>query len=231
MTKSRRVTRKDKVEDDHRTPKQFHIQPKNAKQQELLKAIDRSDIVITLGPSGVGKTYIAASKVASLFLSGRYERIVLSRSAVGPGQSIGFFPGDITEKLGVWLMPIISVLRKQLTPQLYSYLLNKGVIQYQPEECIRGMSFENSLVLVDEIQNCDWPTIKAISTRLGDNSKMVWMGDVAQSDVKNGEAVLTFASLCNKNNIDIPIIRFTSDDIVRSDIVGEIVRMLEKEGL
>jgi phosphate starvation-inducible protein PhoH and related proteins len=214
-----------------RPPKQFHLQPKTQRQAELIRAIDSSDIVLALGPAGVGKTYIAASKIANLYLSGKYDTIILARSAVGPGQSIGFFPGDIKDKLSVWLMPIISVLKRQLTPQLYSYLLAKDIIQYQPEECIRGMSFEKSLVLVDEIQNCDWPTIKAVSTRLGEGSKMVWMGDVRQSDTNDGRAVLEFARLCNKHNINIPVVQFTSDDIVRSDIVGDIVRMLEREGL
>jgi phosphate starvation-inducible protein PhoH and related proteins len=210
--------------------KSFHIQPKNKNQQRLLKAIDEYPIVVTLGAAGVGKTYCAASKVAQLFTTGRYENIILTRSNVPTGRSLGYFPGDITEKLTPWLMPLISVLQKQLGIK-YEYLFNKGVIQLQPLETIRGRSFENSLILIDECQNLTIEEIKAITTRLGENSKMVLMGDATQSDLDKGTNILKFCNICNRNNIDIPIIEFTVDDIVRSDIVGSLVKMFIKENI
>jgi phosphate starvation-inducible PhoH-like protein len=208
----------------------FHIQPKNKNQQRLLKAIDEYPIVVTLGAAGVGKTYCAASKVAQLFSTGQYENIILTRSNVPTGKSLGYFPGDISEKLTPWLMPMISVLQKQFGFK-YDYLFNKGVIQMQPLETIRGRSFENSLILVDECQNLTIEEIKAITTRLGENSKMILMGDATQSDIDRGTNILRFCKVCEANRIDIPIIQFTVDDIVRSDIVGSLVRMFIKENI
>jgi phosphate starvation-inducible PhoH-like protein len=208
----------------------FHIQPKNKNQQRLLRAIDEYPIVVTLGAAGVGKTYCAASKVAQLFSTGRYENIILTRSNVPTGRSLGFFPGDINEKLTPWLMPMISVLKHQLGFK-YEYLFNKGMIQMQPLETIRGRSFENSLILVDECQNLTIEEIKAITTRLGENSKMILMGDATQSDIDNGSNIIRFCNVCEKNHIEIPIIQFTVDDIVRSDIVGSLVRMFIKENI
>ena len=99
----------------------------------------------------------------------------------------------------------------------------------QPLETIRGRSFENSLVLVDECQNLTIEELKAITTRLGENSKMVLMGDSSQSDINSGKDILKFVSICRKHNIEIPIIEFTVEDIVRSDIVGQLVKAFIKE--
>jgi phosphate starvation-inducible PhoH-like protein len=208
----------------------FHIQPKTDNQQRLLKAIQDYPIVVTLGAAGVGKTYCAASKVAQLFASGEYTNIILTRSNVPTGRSLGFFPGDITEKLSPWLLPMISVLKERLGNK-YDYLFNAGIIQLQPIETIRGQSFRDSLILVDEVQNLTIEEIKAITTRLGENSKMVLMGDATQSDIDKGTNILKFCDICKRNNIEIPIIKFTPDDIVRSDIVGSLVKMFIKENI
>jgi phosphate starvation-inducible PhoH-like protein len=130
-----------------------------------------------------------------------------------------------------WLMPITSVLEKSFGLGFYQYLVNKGSIEIQPLETIRGRSYENSLVIVDECQNLTFEELKAITTRLGENSKMVLCGDPAQSDINSGKDILKFVHLCKKHNIDIPIIEFGVDDIVRSDIVAKIVRMLMEEKL
>jgi len=209
----------------------LHIQPKNKNQNKLLEAIEHYPIVVTLGAAGVGKTYCAASKVAQLFLSGKYEYIILTRSNVPTGRSLGFFPGNIKEKLSPWLLPMISVLEKQLTKTKYEYLLNKDAIQYQPIETIRGRSYENSLILVDEVQNITIGELKAITTRIGENSKMILMGDASQSDINNGTHILNFCKMCERNGIEIPIVKFTVDDIVRSDIVGDLVKMFIKENI
>jgi phosphate starvation-inducible protein PhoH and related proteins len=207
----------------------FHIQPKTENQKLLLDAIEEFPITVTLGAAGVGKTYCAASKVAQLYLTGKYDNIILTRSNVPTGRSLGFFPGNVNEKLTPWLLPLISVLEKQLGKTKYEYILEKNILQLQPLETIRGRSFENSLVLVDECQNLTIEELKAITTRLGENSKMVLMGDSTQSDIDNGSNIIKFCKICEKYNIDIPIVRFTVDDIVRSDIVGQLVRAFIKE--
>jgi len=209
----------------------FHIQPKTNNQQLLLEAIEEFPIVVTLGAAGVGKTFCAASKVAQLYLTVNYDSIILTRSNVPTGRSLGFFPGDIKEKLTPWLLPLISVLEKQLGKTKYEYILAKDILQLQPLETIRGRSFENSLVLVDECQNLTIEELKAITTRLGENSKMILMGDSSQSDINSGKDILRFVNICRKHNIEIPIVEFTVDDIVRSDIVGQLVKAFIKEKL
>jgi len=242
MTKSRRITRRDKIEvgtnrnnesltQTPRVPKQFHIQPKNEKQASLMSCIKKFAITITIGSAGTGKTYCSTSTIANLYLSGKYEKIVLSRSNIGTGKSLGAFPGTVQDKMAPWLLPITVVLEQSLGKGYYNYLKSKDIIEVQPLETIRGRSYENSLVIVDECQNLTFEEIKAITTRLGENSKMVLCGDPAQSDQNSGRDILKFVNLCHKYDIDIPIIEFGVDDIVRSDIVASIVKMLAKENL
>lgn len=209
----------------------FHIQPKTPNQKLLLEAIDDFEIVVALGPAGTGKTYCSASKVAQLYLKGGYDHIILSRANVPTGKTLGAFPGTIEEKLAPWLMPITSVLEKQFGVSKYEYLIGRKIIQMQPLETIRGRSFENSLVLVDESQNLTFEEIKAITTRLGENSKMILSGDSSQSDVHNGNGIIKFVNMCDRHDIQIPIVEFTTDDVVRSDIVGALVKMFVKEGI
>lgn len=246
--RTRRLTRKEKLNLDHdpvlrlvveneviddtpHPPRGFHINPKNAKQQDLLNAIKGYPITITIGCAGTGKTYCSTSMIASLYLSRQYDKIILTRANVPTGRSLGHFPGNIQEKMAPWLLPITSVLQKCFGEPFYKYLCNKQIIEIQPIETIRGRSYENSLIIVDECQNLTFEEIKAITTRLGENSKMVLCGDPAQADVNNGRDILQFASLCRKHGIEIPIIQFGVDDIVRSDIVARIVRMLIEEEL
>jgi len=214
-----------------REDRSFHFQPKNRNQQILLDAINEFEITVALGPAGTGKTFCSASKVAQMFLKGGYDHIILSRANVPTGRSLGAFPGTVEEKLAPWLLPITSVLEKRFGKTKYDYLVSKKAIQMQPLETIRGRSFENSLVIIDEAQNLTFDETKAITTRLGENSKMILSGDASQSDVSNGNGITKFTRLCEKNNIEIPVIRFTVDDVVRSDIVGALVKMFVKENV
>ena len=214
-----------------REDRSFHFQPKNRNQQILLDAINEFEITVALGPAGTGKTFCSASKVAQMFLKGGYDHIILSRANVPTGRSLGAFPGTVEEKLAPWLLPITSVLEKRFGKTKYDYLVSKKAIQMQPLETIRGRSFENSLVIIDEAQNLTFDEIKAITTRLGENSKMILSGDASQSDVSNGNGITKFTKLCEKNNIEIPVIQFTVNDVVRSDIVGALVKMFVKENV
>lgn len=227
----RLVVENESQDDSPIPPRGFHIEPKNRKQQDLLNAIKAYPITITIGCAGTGKTYCSTSMIASLYLSRKYDKIILTRANVATGKSLGHFPGTIQEKMAPWLLPVTTVLQKCFGESFYKYLCNKSIIEIQPLETIRGRSYENSLVIIDECQNLTFEEIKAITTRLGENSKMVLCGDPAQADVNNGKDILRFASLCRKHGIEIPIIQFGVDDIVRSDIVARIVRMLIEEEL
>lgn len=214
------------IEDQIETkPQGFHIQPKTKNQSLLLEAIDLFSIIVTIGPAGTGKTYCGCMKTAQLFNTGKYEKIILCRANVPTGKSLGSFPGTIQEKMTPWLAPMISVLKKALGRARYDELSRRGYIEIQPLETIRGQSFENSIILIDEAQNLNMEEIKAITTRLGEKSKMILMGDPNQSDIDNGLALIRFVKLCSQFKIEIPIIEFGVDDIVRSDIVGQLVRM------
>jgi len=209
----------------------FNIIPKNEKQDRLIESIKKHPIVATMGCAGTGKTYCSAGTVAKLFLRGGYKKIVLTRANVPTGKSLGHFPGTVAEKMTPWLMPMLEVLGKAFGKGKYEYMLNKGEIEIQPIETIRGRSYENALVLVDEAQNLNMDELKAITTRLGENSKLVLMGDPAQSDVKQGIDLVRFCYKVNRAGIKLPIIQFGVDDIVRSDIVAELVRMFIEEEL
>jgi phosphate starvation-inducible protein PhoH and related proteins len=208
----------------------FHIQPMNEKQSALLDAIHKNTMTVAIGTAGTGKTYCSASKVAQLFLRGGYDKIVLTRPNVSTGRSVGFFPGTVEEKLSVWLQPLLTVLKEAFGAGRYQYFMEKGIIQIQPLETVRGQSFNDALILIDECQNLEWGEIEALTTRIGENSKMVLMGDPRQSDVKNGMAIERFIKMAHNYKIDVPVIRFGLDDVVRSDIVAQLVKAFYYEG-
>lgn len=212
-------------------PTNFHLLPKNEKQEDLINAIKACPITVTMGCAGTGKTYCSAGTVAQLFMKGKYKKIVLTRANVPTGKSLGHFPGTIEEKMTPWLMPMLEVLTKAFGKGKYEYMLAKGEIEIQPIETIRGRSYENALVLVDEAQNLCMDELKAITTRLGQNSKLVLMGDPAQSDVRDGMDLVKFARKVNQAGIDLPVIEFGVDDIVRSDIVADLVRLFIEEDM
>jgi phosphate starvation-inducible protein PhoH and related proteins len=209
----------------------FHVIPKNEKQDKLIRSIKVYPITVTIGCAGTGKTYCSAGTVAHLYQKGNYKKIVITRANVPTGKSLGHFPGTIQEKMTPWLLPMLEVFERAFGKEKYRYMINKGEIEIQPIETIRGRSYESALVLVDEAQNLSIDELKAISTRLGENSKLVFMGDPAQSDVKGGKDFLKFCSVVKEAGIQLPIIEFNVDDIVRSDIVAELVRVFIKEKL
>lgn len=209
----------------------FHIQPKTATQDQLMKAIEKNTMVVCIGPAGTGKTFCSGMKAAQLFLKGGYNKIILTRPNISTGKSLGFFPGTVEEKLAPWLAPITNVLKDGLGKGRYECMEQRGQIELQPLETIRGRSFEQSIIIVDEAQNLDMHELKAVTTRIGDGSKLILMGDPTQSDVERGNDLIKFVQMCHKHSIDVPIIKFTLDDIVRSDIVSQFCKMFHKESI
>jgi phosphate starvation-inducible PhoH-like protein len=189
----------------------FHVIPKNEKQDKLIRSIKVYPITVTIGCAGTGKTFCSAGTVAHLYQKGGYEKIVITRANVPTGKSLGHFPGTIQEKMTPWLLPMLEVFERAFCKEKYKYMINKGEIEIQPIETIRGRSYENSLVLVDEAQNLSIDELKA--------------------DVRKGQDLLKFCALIKKNHIPLPVVKFTVDDIVRSDIVADLVRMFIKEKL
>lgn len=208
----------------------FNLLPKTEKQAQLITAIKDKTLIVAYGPAGTGKTFVSGMCAARSLLKGDVDNLVLTRANVPTGRTLGSFPGTVEEKLAPWLAPLVSVLEVGLGKADVKCRMGKSIL-VQPLETIRGQSFTRSIILVDEAQNLSFEEIKAITTRIGDGSKLVLMGDPTQSDVKNGTDLMRFVGLCHKRNIEVPIVKFGVDDIVRSDIVGQLVRMFYEEDI
>lgn len=200
--------------------------PKNEKQQQLLKSINTFDQVICFGPAGTGKTYVIAARAAQMFLTGKIKKIVITRANVPTGRSLGFFPGSADEKMMVWVQPVVQVLKEFMGDAIFDIALKRGDIVLQPLETIRGMSFSDTFVIVDEAQNIQIAEIKALLTRIGEGSVLVLNGDISQSDLK-GDSGLQFVINSIHNNKKLAemtsVINFTSNDIVRSELCKQWV--------
>jgi phosphate starvation-inducible PhoH-like protein len=208
--------------------KQF--QARTEKQEDLAIAFHTHQLVCGIGCAGTGKTYTTGMVAARMLLENRIERIVLTRPNVPTGRTLGHFPGTIGEKLAPWLAPITNVLKEGLGVETYEKMIDRQIL-IQPLETIRGMSFEDSFVIIDESQNLSLEEIKAVSTRIGEGTVMALIGDPNQSDVKKGTDLTRFVAMCNRNDIEVPTVEFTVDDCVRSDICGDLIRMFHKEDI
>lgn len=201
----------------------IHIQPRGRHQDELLRAIAKFPLVVAIGPAGVGKTWCAVQAAANLLASGDVDRIVLTRTNAPTGRTLGSFPGTVRDKLEPWLSPMTSVLKNRLGITNYESKVHAGTIEFYPLETIRGASFERTVVLVDEAQNLTYEEVKAITTRIGEGSRMILMGDPQQRDIRDS-GLTRFETIVAHYGLPVPVVRFTVDDIVRSDIVGLLVR-------
>lgn len=202
----------------------FNIKELNAKtenQQLLIDSLQHFNQIICFGPAGTGKTYVQTAFAARLFLQRKIDKIVITRPNVATGKTLGLFPGDVTEKMMVWCQPVVQVLKEYLGESLFELALKKGQIELQPLETIRGRSFKNAIVIIDEAENLEIEEVKALVTRIGENSKIIFNGDIAQKDIKTVsglefllDAIYKSQELQNYS----AIIEFTVDDIVRSDL-------------
>lgn len=198
----------------------------NKKQNDLIHAIDRFNQLICFGPAGTGKTYVIAAKAAQMYLKGQIKQIVVTRANVPTGRSLGFFPGTVEEKMMVWVLPVIQVLKLYLGDAVFDIALKRGDIILQPLETIRGMSFSDTFVIVDEAQNIEIPEIKALLTRIGENSKVILNGDVTQKDLSVSSGLEFVINSIDSNKVlrDMTYVcEFGVDDIVRSEICKQWV--------
>lgn len=207
-----------------------HLTPKTENQRLFMHALLSSPLVCGIGCAGTGKTYIAGMIAVQKLLRNEINQIIISRPNISTGKSLGSFPGDVGEKMAPWLAPILTVLKKGLGAADYECRLNKSIL-IQPLETIRGQSFDDSFVIVDESQNLEMEEIKAIVTRLGENCTLALIGDPNQSDIKNGTSLSRFVDMCNQGDVDVPLIEFTIDDIVRSDICAQMIKLFHNNNL
>ena len=210
--------------------KVFDLQPLNEKQKLYIDALKHSDQTIVCGYSGTGKTFIAATMAANMYLTKQVDKIVLTRPNVSVGKDLGYFPGDINEKFGPWAAPVLDVLKERLQGALETGIKN-GNIELAPMSVMRGRSFRNAFVILDEAQNTTIAEMKMFLTRIGEGSKVVINGDVKQSDIKEQSGLSKIIHLAKKYHMDIPVIEFGIDDIVRSDISKQRIVSFESDNL
>jgi phosphate starvation-inducible PhoH-like protein len=188
----------------------------NPKQADYLDALKTSQQVVVLGPAGTGKTWIAATYAADLFRKRHIERIVLTRPNVPCGRSLGFFPGALEEKFAPWAAPVIDAIRERIGQGAYEIALKRGAIEMVPFEVMRGRSWKNAFVLLDEAQNTTPAEMKTFLTRVGEDCSVVINGDIAQSDLAEDSGLTTALNLIRKKALPVPVVEFGMDDIVRS---------------
>lgn len=200
------------------------IRPKTLNQKKYVDAIDKHTITFGIGPAGTGKTYLAMAKAVQALQAKNINRIILTRPAVEAGESLGYLPGTLSEKIDPYLRPLYDALHDMIDPDTIPKLMAAGTIEVAPLAYMRGRSLNDSFIILDEAQNTTPEQMKMFLTRLGFGSKIVVTGDVTQVDLPNGaKSGLRIIEGILDEVEDIAFNRLTSNDVVRHRLVGKIV--------
>jgi phosphate starvation-inducible PhoH-like protein len=202
------------------------VRPKSVNQEALMTAIDAHSVVLALGPAGTGKTYLAIAKAVEAFEAGKVGRIILSRPAVEAGESLGFLPGDLEEKLAPYLRPLYDALSERLGGKRLRQLMGDGSIEIAPVAFMRGRTLNNAFIVIDEAQNCTYGQIKMLLTRLGWHSIMVLTGDPDQTDLLPELSGLKTVAAKLDALTGIEVVRMTDADVVRHPLVASMLTVL-----
>ena len=212
------------VTDIIKTPKKSII-PRSEKQKEYVRALRQSDIVISAGPAGTGKTFLAVAVGLTMLLEKKIERIILSRPAVEAGERLGFLPGDMKEKVDPYLRPLYDSLYDLFDYEKIQKMIEVGDIEIAPLAFMRGRTLKNSFAILDEAQNATETQIKMFLTRIGENSKIVVNGDPSQIDLpKKSMSGLDRSKKLLSHLDEISVIDFDHSDVVRHPLVSKIVK-------
>jgi phosphate starvation-inducible protein PhoH and related proteins len=205
------------------------IRPKTANQKHYVDAIEENTITFGIGPAGTGKTYLAMAKAVAALQAKKVNRIVLTRPAVEAGESLGFLPGTLSEKIDPYLRPLFDALHDMIDVDSIPRLIQTGVIEVAPLAYMRGRTLNDSFIILDEAQNTTPEQMKMFLTRLGFGSKMVVTGDVTQVDLPNGaKSGLRVITDILQDIDDIAFMELTAEDVVRHRLIGDIVTAYEK---
>ena len=212
-----------------KTPRRSVI-PRSKRQSDYLKALLNEDIVISLGPAGTGKSYLAVSVAVSMLMEKKIEKVILSRPAVEAGERLGFLPGDMKEKVDPYLRPLYDALYDLFGYEKIQRKIETGEIEIAPLAFMRGRTLKNSFAILDEAQNASLTQIKMFLTRIGENSKLVVNGDPSQIDLINkNQSGLIQSKKILKNIKEIKCIEFNHEDVVRHPLVSKIIQAYQQK--
>jgi phosphate starvation-inducible PhoH-like protein len=213
--------------DNHRDQSYLaKVKPRSPNQKVLLDAIAEHNLIVALGPAGTGKTYLAISSAVEALDAGKVDRIVLSRPAIEAGESIGYLPGDMHEKMAPFLRPLYDALTDRLGSRRLRQLMQDGTIEIAPVGFMRGRTLNNAFVVIDEAQNCTYAQIKMLLTRLGWHSTMVLTGDPDQTDLLDNLSGLSDIGRRLEAVEGIAVVRLAETDIVRHPLVASMLMVL-----
>lgn len=246
--------REQTMESKFRAPAQ--LKPSNRSQKVLLKKLrqEHHDITLAIGPAGTGKTYLATRVAVEKLQDGDYQKIVITRPNVSSGDDLGYLPGTLTEKMAPWTRPIVDVLNECFPVNIVNQMIQQEVVEIAPIAFMRGRTFKNAIVIVDEAQNCTPEQMKMIMTRIGEGSRMIITGDTEQYDrrelgtisgladfVEKLEArtakAITLPTFITGDNDDedgpaeehrwtrIGLVKFTRSDVVRHPVIEEVLEL------
>ena len=212
-----------------KTPRKSVI-ARSEKQSDYIKALKENDIVISLGPAGTGKSFLAVSVAVTLLMEKKIDRVILSRPAVEAGEKLGFLPGDMKEKVDPYLRPLYDALYELFGADKIDKKIDSGEIEIAPLAFMRGRTLKNCFAILDEAQNATETQIKMFLTRIGENSKLVVNGDPSQIDLLNkSHSGLIKSREILKDLKEIKIVEFDHNDVVRHPLVSKIIRAYHKK--
>ena len=213
--------------DGHRDKKFIkRIKPRSEGQADLMQAIKEKNLALAMGPAGTGKTYLAIAAAVDALEDGTVERIILSRPAMEAGESLGYLPGDMHEKMAPYLRPLYDALGDRLGGKKVRQYMDEGTIEIAPVGFMRGRTLNNAFVVIDEAQNCTYTQLKMLLSRLGWHSTMVVTGDPDQSDLLEGMSGLADIARRLEKLENVAVVRLKSADIVRHPLVSEMLDVL-----
>jgi phosphate starvation-inducible protein PhoH and related proteins len=207
------------------------IKPLTATQADYLDALRSSPQTVVLGPAGTGKTWIAATYAADLYRHQQISKIIITRPNVPCGRSLGFFPGSLRDKFAPWASPVVQAIKERIGQSAYEIALKNDGIEMVPFEVMRGRSWRDAFVLLDEAQNATAAELKTFLTRIGEDCTVVINGDVSQCDLGEASGLRTVLNLIRAKKLPVPVIEFTLSDVVRSGLCAMWVRAFEEAKL
>jgi phosphate starvation-inducible protein PhoH and related proteins len=210
----------------HKTP---NIEPKTRGQAEYMAKLEYATITFGLGPAGSGKSFLSVYQAVQAFENKEVQKIVITRPAVEAGESLGFLPGDLSEKVDPYLQPIWDALLIFMGSRKLEALKEAGLIEVAPIAFLRGRTFRDAYVLLDEAQNCTYAQMKMVLTRLGEGSRYAITGDASQSDLRKGQSGLLSMARKVAHLQGVEVHEFTAKDVVRHPLVSAIIDALGED--